>query len=859
MAGSKGRVRGSLKARVLVSCLASITLVLAAMGALQYANQRRKLDAALASTIESSAHRLEKNLAAPLWNVTSSDAADVLLAEMLVEDVTAIVVNDADGTLFAAAARKEGAPVVVKEAPQIPAGVLTREVVVRRDDKEIGKAVIVYGRDRLAAALQAELLRTLAQIAILDAVLALVLALIVNRFVGAPLSQLTVEAGRLAEAVRAGRLAERGDPGRLAPEFQPVLVGMNDTMDAYARPMALTARFVEAIARGELPKRIDEEFNGDFRLIRDSLNSLIDMVTRRARDLDALIQAALDGRLDHRLDPGAYQGSDARVMAGINQVLDALVAPLKVSASYVARIAKGDIPEKITAEYRGDFDLLKRNLNVCIDAVNALVSDANALSSAAVAGRLDVRADASRHEGDFRAIVQGVNDAIEAIVTPFRVVAEYCERISHGDIPPRRTNQVQGDIVAMQDSLNRCLDALARMVSDVNGLVEAAGEGRLDARAELGRHEGAFREALDGVNRTLDAVIAPVNEATRILGRLAERDLRARVEAAYRGDHARIKDSVNATATALNDALAQVAQSVDQVSSAATQIASSSQAVASGASEQASSLEETTASIESFAGMTRQTAGSAQQANQLAQAARTAATEGSSAVEQMQSAMGKIRRSAEGTSQIIKDINDIAFQTNLLALNAAVEAARAGEAGRGFAVVAEEVRSLALRAKEAATKTEELIRQSIREAGEGEASAKQVTAKLAEIAGGVSKVTDIVAEIAAAAREQSAGIEAVTRAVGEMDRVTQQNAASAEESSSAASELSGQAEDLAAMVAEFQLASHAEASVPNAARAGHAPRGNPGHAGGERASSSGYPGPSTLVIRARSDDASNGF
>ena len=93
--------------------------------------------------------------------------------------------------------------------------------------------------------------------------------------------------------------------------------------------------------------------------------------------------------------------------------------------------------------------------------------------------------------------------------------------------------------------------------------------------------------------------------------------------------------------------------------------------------------------------------------------------------------MAKIRASAEGTSQIIKDINEIAFQTNLLALNAAVEAARAGEAGRGFAVVAEEVRSLALRSKEAAKKTEALIRESVTQAGEGEGDGKRVTDKLA--------------------------------------------------------------------------------------------------------------------------------
>jgi methyl-accepting chemotaxis protein len=195
-------------------------------------------------------------------------------------------------------------------------------------------------------------------------------------------------------------------------------------------------------------------------------------------------------------------------------------------------------------------------------------------------------------------------------------------------------------------------------------------------------------------------------------------------------------------------------------------------------------------------------------------------------MEQMSGAMSKIRASAESTSQIIKDINEIAFQTNLLALNAAVEAARAGEAGRGFAVVAEEVRSLALRSKEAANKTEALIRESVKQAGEGESTSRHVSGKLGEIVGVIGKVNDIVAEIAASAREQATGIEQVTKAVDQMDQVVQQNAANSEEASSSAQELSGQAEELAATVGAFQLDravhEHRRASAAEKARGAQA-------------------------------------
>ena len=94
-----------------------------------------------------------------------------------------------------------------------------------------------------------------------------------------------------------------------------------------------------------------------------------------------------------------------------------------------------------------------------------------------------------------------------------------------------------------------------RLVSDTNGLVEAASQGHLNRRADPARHEGDFARVVDGVNRTLDVVTAPINEATAVLEKLADKDLRARMAGNYQGDHDRIKQAINATGDALEEAL----------------------------------------------------------------------------------------------------------------------------------------------------------------------------------------------------------------------------------------------------------------------------------------------------------------
>ena len=222
--------------------------------------------------------------------------------------------------------------------------------------------------------------------------------------------------------------------------------------------------------------------------------------------------------------------------------------------------------------------------------------------------------------------------------------------------------------------------------------------------------------------------------------------------------------------------------------------------------EQSSSLEETASSMEEMTTTVKQNADNAGQANQLAMAARDQAEKGGRVVGEAVEAMARINDSSKKIADIIGVIDDIAFQTNLLALNAAVEAARAGEQGRGFAVVATEVRSLAGRSATAAKEIKDLIQDSVRKVEDGSLLVTQSGQTLEQIVVSVKKVSDIVAEIAAASREQSAGIEQVNHAVMQMDELTQQNAALVEQATAASQSMAEQASELNTLMEHYRVA-----------------------------------------------------
>jgi methyl-accepting chemotaxis protein len=353
------------------------------------------------------------------------------------------------------------------------------------------------------------------------------------------------------------------------------------------------------------------------------------------------------------------------------------------------------------------------------------------------------------------------------------------------------------------------------VVAQTQDVIKSANGGDLSRRIGTAGASGDVLKMAEAINLLLGTVSEMFADVQDVIRRATEGDLSGRVETgAKTGDLRKMAESVNVLLESVGLIVSNVKGAASEVLGGAEEISQGSLDLQERTEQQSSSLEQTASSMEEMTHTVKQNADNAGQANQLATAARDEAEKGGAVVGKAVDAMARINEASKKIADIIGVIDEIAFQTNLLALNAAVEAARAGEQGRGFAVVATEVRSLAGRSATAAKEIKELIQDSVRKVEDGSRLVTQSGQTLGQIVTSVKKVSDIVAEIAAASREQSAGIEQVNQAVMQMDEMTQQNAALVEQATAASQSMAEQARQLATLMARYNAGDSYQRTLP---------------------------------------------
>lgn len=581
--------------------------------------------------------------------------------------------------------------------------------------------------------------------------------------------------------------------------FHSLSTSINQLVEISQGMLGDTARVFAALSAGKLDEKITAPYEGQFDQVKRDANTTVDRLHAVLEgELQPIIDSARAGDLSGRVNTGDKQGAFLAFSSGINDLLQINESVVSDTGRVLHALANGDLSQRITADYDGRFNELKRDANATVDELrDCLEQDIQSIINSARRGELQSRVDLTGKEGFFGDLAGGINELVDITDRIVTDAGRVFAALSEGRYDECITGEYEGQFAQLKHDCNETMCKLCGAIEyDIQQIIDGARAGDLSGRVDVGQKEGFFLTLGEGINEVLDINERVNREIANLMEGLANGDLTRSIEGEYQGQFAKLKDDANTAFDRLKESVSKIALAADTVGDASREISSGNINLSQRTEEQSAQLEQTAADMRAMIETVRSNSQHARDAETLSQTASSEAATGQEVVAGAIGAMNDISSSSERIAGIVDMIEEIAFQTNLLALNASVEAARAGDQGRGFAVVATEVRTLAERSSEAAKEIKDLIEESVSRVAEGSRRVDASGETLERISNAVSQLGSYVTSIADASEHQASDIERVNVAVSQMEEATQQNASLVEELAAAAEAMKDQAKDM---------------------------------------------------------------
>ena len=344
------------------------------------------------------------------------------------------------------------------------------------------------------------------------------------------LQALQKELVRLTEASKEGQLSDRGKPEQFQGAYAEIVRGVNAMLDAILLPIGEGNRVLAQISGGKIDELIAQTYKGDHEKMKQAINNVAVVLQHLQKELARLTGAANAGKLAERGQHDQFRGAYAEIVRGVNAVLDAVITPLNVSANYVERISKGDIPPQITDTYNGDFNTIKNNLNVLIVAMEEITKAAEEISQGNLTVAMRERSAQDKLMQALTSMVSGLTRTVTEIRTIAGEVASASQSISTASV------QVSNGASAQAASAEEASSSMEEMVSNIRQNADNAQQTDKIANksAKDAQESGKSVAEAVGAMKEIASKISIIEEIARQTNLLA---LNAAIEAARAGEH----------------------------------------------------------------------------------------------------------------------------------------------------------------------------------------------------------------------------------------------------------------------------------------------------------------------------------